>query len=274
MSIATAIALDLGTTSIKAGLIDDSGQLSVKFSLPAPKITVNNDRYESDATAYIEIAEQLLVKCLSHANATPSLGIAYQRSSFLLWEKSGGKPVTPLISWQDNRGASCCAELSANQENIQKLTGLRLSPYYFAPKLNALLLEAPELRIGIEQGSLLAGTLDSFLMWHWSDGRLFQKDFSMAARTMLMDIKSQQWSSQLCSLFMIPQHALAKIQPSIGLNQNIIHNCILRSSIADQSAALIASVSSDANDVLVNLGTGGFVIRYMPKQRKLDTNNS
>lgn len=273
MSIVTAIALDLGTTSIKAGLIDDYGQLSVKYSLPVPKITVNNDRYESDATAYIEIAEQLLVKCLSHASAAPSLGIAYQRSSFLLWETASGKPATSLISWQDSRGASCCAGLSAQQEDIQTLTGLRLSPYYFAPKLNALLQETPELRTGIEQGSLLAGTLDSFLMWHWSDGRLFQTDVSMAARTMLMDIQRQQWSPQLCSLFMIPQHTLANIQPSTGLNQNIIHNCILRSSIADQSAALIASVPSDANDVLVNLGTGGFVIRYLPKQRKLDANN-
>ncbi|MEE9412184.1 MAG: FGGY family carbohydrate kinase [Methylococcales bacterium] len=271
--ITQAIALDLGTTSIKAGVVDDYCQLSVIDTLPAPEITVKQGRYESNALAYIEKAEQLLIKCLHHSDKTPSLGIAYQRSSFLLWEKTSGKPVTPLISWQDNRGASCCAALQSMEQDIQNLTGLRLAPYYFAPKLNTLLQEHPELRTGLEQGVLLAGTLDCFLLWRWSGGQYYQTDVSMAARTLLMDIQRQQWSSELCSLFSIPQHSLPKIQPSTGLNQSIIHKCILQTSIADQSAALIASVTSDPGEVLVNLGTGGFVIRYLPDQQQLDTKN-
>jgi glycerol kinase len=95
----------------------------------------------------------------------------------------------------------------------------------------------------------------------------------MAARTLLMDIQRQQWSSELCALFSIPQQTLPKIQPSSGLNQSIIHDCILQASIADQSAALLASVANDPGEVLVNLGTGGFVIRYCPKQQQLDTKN-
>ena len=271
--ITQAIALDLGTTSIKAGVVDDYCQPSVIYTLPAPEITVKQGRYESNVLAYIEIAEQLLIKCLHHSDKTPSLGIAYQRSSFLLWEKTSGKPVTSLISWQDNRGASCCAALQSMEPDIQNLTGLRLAPYYFAPKLNTLLQEQPEFRTGLEQGVLLAGTLDCFLLWRWSGGLYYQTDVSMAARTLLMDIQKQQWSSELCALFSIPQHTLPKIQPSTGLNQSIIHKCILQASIADQSAALISSVTNDPGEVLVNLGTGGFVIRYLPEQQQLDTKN-
>ncbi len=271
--ITQAIALDLGTTSIKAGVVDQHCQLSAIDSIPAPEITVNNGRYESDALAYIEKAEQLLVKCLNYSDTTRSLGIAYQRSSFLLWEKASGNPVTPLISWQDNRGASCCATMQAMEPDIQKRTGLRLTPYYFAPKLNSLLQEQPELQTGLEHGVLLAGTLDSFLLWRWSAGQYYQTDASMAARTLLMDIEQQQWSSELCSQFNIAQHSLPLIQPSMGLNQNIIHGCILQASIADQSAALIASIANDPSEVLVNLGTGGFVIRYLPKQPQHDTKN-
>jgi glycerol kinase len=249
--ITQAIALDLGTTSIKAGVVDDHCQLSSIYTLPAPEITVKLGRYESNALAYIEKAEQLLVKCLIYSDKTPLLGIAYQRSSFLLWEKATGNPVTPLISWQDNRGASCCAALQMMGPDIQNLTGLRLAPYYFAPKLNMLLQEQPELRTGIEQGVLLAGTLDCFLLWRWSGGQYYQTDASMAARTLLMDIQRQQWSSELCSLFSIPQQTLPKIQSSSGLNQSIIHDCILQASIAEQSAALLASGANDPGEVLV-----------------------
>jgi glycerol kinase len=271
--ITQSIALDLGTTSIKAGLVDGHCQLSFIDTLLAPEITVKQGRYESDALVYIEKAEQLLVKCLNYSDKTPSLGIAYQRSSFLLWEKVTGNPVTPLISWQDNRGSSCCAEIQTMEPDIQNRTGLRLAPYYFAPKLNMLLQKQPELRTGLEQGVLLAGTLDCFLLWRWSGGQYYQIDASMAARTLLMDIQRQQWSSELCALFSIPQQTLPKIQPSSGLNQSIIHDCILQASIADQSAALLASVANDPGEVLVNLGTGGFVIRYLPEQHQLDTKN-
>ncbi len=268
-----AIALDLGTTSIKAGVLDDHCQLSTIYTFPAPEITVKQGHYESDALAYLEKTEQLLIKCLNHSDKTPLLGIAYQRSSFLLWEKASSNPVTPLISWQDNRGTSCCEALQVREPGIQQLTGLRLTPYYFAPKLNTLLQEQPELRTGLEQGVLLAGTLDCFLLWRWSGGQYYQTDVSMAARTLLMDIQRQQWSSELCSLFNIPQHTLPKIQPSTGLNQSIFHHCILQASVADQSAALIASVTNDPGEVLVNLGTGGFVMRYLPTQQQLDINN-
>ncbi len=267
--LAQAIALDLGTTSIKAGVLSPQGHLTSIFSSDAPTISVMDGRYESDALLYIEAAEQLILKCLSLSNNHPGLGIACQRSSFLLWEKTTGQPVTPLISWQDNRGDSCVDRLASKQSYIQKLTGLQLTAYYFAPKLNVLLNEQPRLRTRLEQGELCVGTLDSFLVWRWSAGNYYQTDASIAARTLLMSSTQQQWSSELCGLFSINQQLLPEIQPSCGLNQPIKHGIILQACIADQSAALLASIAPDSKQVLVNLGTGGFVIRFLPNQPAL-----
>ncbi|MEO7621899.1 MAG: FGGY family carbohydrate kinase, partial [Gallionella sp.] len=140
----SAIALDLGTTSIKAGLMDHKGVLSNIVAAPAPKIFVTEGHYESDALAYAETAESLLNECIVLAGDCKSLGLCSQRSSFLIWEQASGLPLTPLISWQDNRGAASCAALLMHEEVIRNLTGLPLTPYYFAPKLRVVLQENPE----------------------------------------------------------------------------------------------------------------------------------
>src|SRR3989338_8276555 len=132
----SAIALDLGTTSIKAGLLDQNGMLGNLVAKPAPKIAVNGGCYESDALAYASIAEQALDECIAHgiisgAGGCQTLGLCSQRSSFLIWERATGQPVTPLISWQDNRGAASCEALRAHENLIRDLTGLPLAPYYF-----------------------------------------------------------------------------------------------------------------------------------------------
>jgi glycerol kinase len=251
----SSIALDLGTTSIKAGLLDSDGELGNIISHPAPKITVTGGHYESDALAYAVTAEQVLAECIAQAGDCKSLGLCSQRSSFLVWEQATGKPLTPLISWQDNRGATSCEALRASEKSIRAVTGLPLTPYYFAPKLRAVLQDNPEWLARLERCELRVGTLDTFLVWRWAGSRYFMTDASMAARTLLMDIRQQQWSPQLCELFGIPLSILPEIKPSA---------LILQASVGDQSAALIASVSEDSPEALVNLGTGCFVVRYVP----------
>lgn len=279
-----SIALDLGTTSIKAGLLDQHGVLSNIVVRPAPKITVNGGRYESDALAYAVTAEQVLNECIAKAGDCILLGFCSQRSSFLIWEQASGQPLTPLISWQDNRGAASCEALRAYEKSIRSLTGLPLTPYYFAPKLRIVLQENPAWRARLERGELLAGTLDTFLIWRWTGGKHFMTDASMAARTLLMDIQQQQWSPTLCDLFGIPAHILPRIESSAGLNLQLMkplanrlgyqqtiakslvmdNGLVLQASVGDQSAALIASVREDQSEALVNLGTGCFVVRYLP----------
>ncbi|MBI5626953.1 MAG: carbohydrate kinase [Nitrosomonadales bacterium] len=269
----SAIALDLGTTSIKAGLLERNGVLSHIVVHPAPKISVNGGRYESDALAYAEIADRALNECITLAGECKSpglcssLGLCSQRSSFVIWEQASGKPVTPLISWQDNRGAASCEVLRAHEKSICDLTGLPLTPYYFAPKLRAVLQDNPGWRALLERGELLAGTLDSFMIWRWTGGKHFVTDASMAARTLLMDVWRQQWSPHLCELFGIPLSIPPEIKPSAGLNLRLVNGLVLQANVGDQSAALFASVSEDCTEALVNLGTGCFVVRYLPDEK-------
>jgi glycerol kinase len=263
----SAIALDLGTTSIKAGLLDQHGELGNIIVHPAPKIIVTGGHYESDALAYAVTAERVLNECIAHAGDCKSLGLCSQRSSFLIWEQDTGQPLTPLISWQDNRGAASCEALRAHEKTIRNLTGLPLTPYYFAPKLRVVLQDNPGWLARLESGELLAGMLDTFLIWRWSGGKYFLTDASMAARTLLMDIRRQHWSPQLCELFGIPLGMLPEIKPSAGMNISLDNGLILKASVGDQSAALIASVREDQAEALANLGTGCFVVRYLPDGR-------
>jgi len=255
-----SIALDLGTTSIKAGLLDQHGELSNLVIRHAPKINANGGHYESDALAYAETAEHVLNDCIAPAGDCKTLGLCSQRSSFLVWEQSTSQPFTALISWQDNRGAASCVALRTHENVIRNLTGLALTPYYFAPKLRVLLQDNPGWQARLESGELLAGTLDTFLIWRLTGGRHFVTDASMATRTLLMDIRQQQWSPQLCDLFGIPSHILPEIKPSVGMNIQLMkplairlghqktmakslvmdNGLILQASVGDQSAALFA----------------------------------
>lgn len=258
-----AAALDLGTTSVKAALLDRNGTLCHITRFSAPAINQTQNRYESDALRYVETAEQVLAQCLACTTGHPPLGLCSQRSSLLIWDKHSGQPVTPLISWQDARGKHFHDASGNAGTAIPALTGLRLAPYYFAPKLSVLLRENPAWRDKLERQEWLAGTLDTFLIWRWTDGRAFRTDASMAARTLLMDVHQLRWSQALCDLFGIPLHILPQITPSAGLSLPLRNGLTLQASVGDQSAALLAGVSDDKTTALVNLGTGGFVIRFL-----------
>ena len=265
-----AISLDAGTTSIKAGLLDQQGELKSIITQPAPEISsgivAKYGRYESNALAYATQVDQVLIESLVQAGGCKAVGLCSQRSSFLVWEKSTGRPVTPLISWQDNRGAGSCEVLRPDEATIRSLTGLPLTPYYFAPKLRTLLQENPEYLRKLVDGEFLTGTLDTFLIWRWTGGKHHISDASMAARTLLMDVRKQKWSSKLCDLFGIPLNILPQIVPSEGMNLQLDNGLTLTVSVADQSAALIASVREEQAEALVNLGTGCFVVRYLSEK--------
>ncbi len=264
-----AVALDLGTTAIKAGLLSQDGTLSDVISRPAPEITVDGGLYESDASEYVEIADAVLAACLAQTDVRPPLGLCSQRSTFLIWERASGQPVTPLISWQDDRGAESCAELRHQEGAIRDLSGLPLTPYYLAPKLRVLLRQHPSWRERLLCGEWLLGTLDTFLVWRWTGGKHHLTDVSIAARTLLMDIRSRQWSSELCTLFDVPKQVLPQIHPSAGLALRLENGLVMQASVGDQSAALVSSIAPGEREALVNLGTGGFVVCFLPEGRSV-----
>ncbi len=259
MADSLAIALDLGTTSVKAGILNETGQLVSVISRQAPAVRQQGNRYESNASHYRDIAGGLLERCLTTAEGKPHLGISCQRSSFLLWEKTSGEPVSKLISWQDTRSESLCQKLQDYKPLIKSLSGLQLTPFFLAGKLAVVLDENPEWRRGLETKELLVGTLDTFLIWSWAEGHNYQMDMSMAARTLLLDIKQKAWSADLCKIFQLSSDYLPKITCSEDLSVPLIQGVELKASLADQSSAMLCSVSQFDGEVLVNLGTGGFI---------------
>jgi glycerol kinase len=262
MSDFSSVTLDLGTTSIKAALLDKNGGLQHLVSLPTPLVTQREIYFESDALAYALVAENVLAQCRIHAGDCVTLALCSQRSSLVIWHTATGVPLTPLISWQDARGEAACAALQTHETEIRALSGLALTPYYFAGKLRVLLAEHPHWREALLRGDYRAGTLDTFLIARWSEGKHFVTDASMAARTQLLDISSARWSEKLCALFDIPQGILPRVLPSTQMNLALRDGLILQASVGDQSAALLASIARDSTEALANLGTGCFVLRY------------
>lgn len=262
MNDTLSIALDLGTTSIKAARLMQDGKLHHIVSRTAPAIDTRNGQYESDALVYVQTAERVLAECRAHAGTCTTLGLCSQRSSLLIWDEQSGVPITPLISWQDGRGAQSCVDLQAHEPQIRALSGLPLTPYYFSGKLRTLLQQHPDWRDALLQGQYRVGTLDTFLIWYWSKGRHFVTDASMAARTQLLDIKTARWSPVLCELFDIPRSILPSVLTSKHMNLALENGLILQASVGDQSAALLASVATDERVALANLGTGCFVVRH------------
>lgn len=269
LPMTVALALDLGTTTIKAGLLSRDGSLSGVVVRSAPELRARGGRYESDALDHAELADTVLADCLAQTNARSPLGICSQRSSFLIWERCNGRPVTPLISWQDDSGAESCVALQGQQDVTRELGGLPLTPYYLAPKLRVRLRSHPGWREKLAQQDWLLGTLDTYLIWRWTAGAHYVTDVSMAARTLLMDTRTRQWSPILCDLFDVPLRALPQIQASVGLNIPLHNGLVLQASVGDQSAAVVASIHAGQPEALVNLGTGGFVVCSLPTNRSV-----
>ena len=262
-----AIALDMGTTSIKCAVLISDGSLNQIEGLSAPSLQNNNDLiFESDPDLYLERVNHLLErkKSLQILN----LGICTQRTTFLIWNRKNGKPVTPLISWQDRRAHDWCQNHSHLKNEITKRTGLVLSPHYIGPKLATLLKNDPALRNGLTDGSLLVGSLDSYLIYHWTQNKWHITDSSMAARSLLFEPGEQDWSIPLLKLFSIPRQCLPKIIPSHGLHITLNNGYTLNACIADQSASILSQISMDQSSLLINMGTGIFILKPSNNIRK------
>lgn len=213
---------------------------------------------ESDPDAYLRVAERVLAR--AGARAGLPLGIASQRSSFLLWDRETGAPVTPVVSWQDRRAADWCRVQSALAETVQARTGLPLSPHYMGPKVAAMTEADPELRRRLGAGELALGTLDTWLIRRWSGDAVLRTDPTMAARTLLWDLDARDWGDELLREFGVPRDALAAVAPTAGSACELPLGR-LTATIADQASGL-AAAAGDASDVaLVSFGTGCFVLR-------------
>jgi glycerol kinase len=257
-----SIALDLGSTRVKAGVLSEPGGLALAAEADAPPLHGTDPVREGDPEAYLDAAETLLRK-VTAAHPDAPVGIACQRSTFLLWEAATGRPVTPLVSWQDRRADAWCAAHRGDEAAFSRATGLPLSAHYAGPKLAVLLGADPQLAAGLEDGRLRFGTLETALLSRLTKGRIHRTDLSMAARTLMVDLEAGDWSAPLLTRFGVPDAGLPEIGDSAGLSIDIGDGSFVTAMLADQGSAALATLGDAPGTALVNLGTGGFVLRLV-----------
>ena len=266
----TAIALDLGSTRFKLGLLDAGGRLEVMDSVPAPQLTGTGLIRHGDPEDFLDAASRLLDTVADRRpGGSPGLplGLVCQRSTFTIWDKTTGKPLVPMISWQDRGAADWCAEHIADEARVIERTGLPLSPHYVGPKIAALQMENPVLSNAVRNGKALIGTLDAWLTWHWSHAAIYQTDLTMAGRTAMADITEGEWSDELLELYHVPRAALPELTSTSGRNVAVAQGLRLTTSIADQASGALSVLDPNENVALVNFGTGAFVLYPTPGPR-------
>lgn len=224
------LALDQGTTSSRAILFDRAGQVAAlaqrefRQHFPHPG-WVEHDAQEiwvSQLAVAQECIKKMELAIAGHAKSAiniVAIGITNQRETTVLWDRATGQPVAPAIVWQDRRTATRCDELRARGQaaRIQQKTGLVLDAYFSGTKLAWLLDHVPGVRARAERGELAFGTIDSWLIWNLTGGRVHATDASNASRTLLFNLHTLQWDDELLALFNIPRSVLPRVLPSSGV---------------------------------------------------------
>ncbi len=268
------LSLDQGTTSCRAILFDQAGQSvsrsqqSIKQSYPQPGWV----EHDPDEILRQQIA--VMQDAVAQADIEPAqiagIGIANQRETLVVWEKNSGRPICPAIVWQCRRTADICASLAKDEVfagQIRDKTGLLIDAYFSATKLMWVLDHVSGARGKAVKGELMAGTIDTWLIWHLSGREAHVTDASNAARTMLFNIHDGCWDKDILSALDIPEVILPKVVPSSGiaatLDPAILPGQIPIAGIAgDQQAALFGQTCFEKGMTKNTYGTGCFILMY------------
>jgi glycerol kinase len=262
------LAIDQGTTSSRAILFDArlnpvaSAQQEFRQIFPASGLV------EHDADEIWQSVVTTARAALAKGKARPSaIGITNQRETIVIWERETGKPIHNAIVWQDRRTADACAKLreAGHEPMISAKTGLLLDPYFSATKIAWLLDHVPGARAKAEAGKLACGTIDTFLIWRLSGGKLHATDATNASRTMLMDLRTGQWDADLLTLFDLPRALLPEIRDCAGdfgeTEAGLFGAPIpIRGVAGDQQAALIGQACFSPGMMKSTYGTGCFAL--------------
>lgn len=267
------MALDQGTTSSRCIIFDHSGAMLAsaqrEFAQHYPKPGwVEHDAAEIWETT-LEVARGAMAKAGLSAADIAAIGITNQRETTVVWDKETGAPVCPAIVWQCRRTAPMADALAASgwAEKIRQRTGLVPDAYFSGTKLRWILDKIPGARRGAEEGRLLFGTIDSWLIWNLTGGRAHVTDVTNASRTMLFDIRRLRWDPELLELFGIPERMLPKVQPSsciYGETEPALFGgkIPVAGAAGDQQSALFGQCCFEAGDVKNTYGTGCFLLMH------------
>lgn len=275
------LALDQGTTSSRALVFDRDGAIrgraQQEFRQNYPQAGwVEHDPLEIRDSQFA-VARAALAAAGLTPDAVAAIGISNQRETTLLWERASGRPVTPAIVWQDRRSAALCDAMRARgvEALVRERTGLILDPYFSASKIRWLLDSDVELARRAERGELAFGTIDSWLVWQLTAGRVHVTDASNASRTLLLDLERGAWDDAMLGLWNIPRALLPEVVASSGVCAvaTALGGEIPIAGIAgDQQAALFGQACHTAGMAKCTYGTGCFLLMTTGAQRPLSRN--
>ena len=263
----SVLAIDSGTTGATCLVIGADGRVLGRGYREITQHYPEPGRVEHDPTEIFERTLAAARDALTHAGVIPDcIGITNQRETIVLWDRRTGAPLGNAIVWQDRRTAARCAELAPKASMIAELTGLLPDPYFSATKLEWLLAR-DEVRLMAEEGSLAAGTVDSWLIWKLTGGAVHATDPTNASRTMLYDIRTHEWSDALLEMFGVPRAMLPEVRGSAG-DFGVAHAALLglardvpiRGVAGDQQAALFGQGCWSSGQGKNTYGTGAFLL--------------
>jgi glycerol kinase len=271
------LAIDQGTSSTRAIGFSTGGEVVAVEQQSFEQIYPGPGWVEHDAEviwATVLSTSRQVVQRLSEAKRrVAAIGITNQRETTILWDRRSGAPIYNAIVWQDRRTADRCRQLVRDhgEDEVSRKTGLRIDPYFSATKIAWILDRVPGAREAAEAGHIAFGTVDSFLMWRLSGGRLHLTDATNASRTALYDIDKGRWDEALCAMFAVPMSVLPEVRDSAGefgvTDQAILGQALPICGVAgDQQAALVGQACFAAGDVKSTYGTGAFLVLNTAQQ--------
>ncbi|GKS91809.1 MULTISPECIES: glycerol kinase GlpK [Comamonadaceae] len=277
------LALDQGTSSSRSIVFDERGHIVAQAQLELPQIYPQPGWVEHDPReiwrTQLATARQALAQANLKAGDVRALGITNQRETTVLWNRRTGEPVHHAIVWQDRRAEPLCAELRERglADTIQAKTGLLIDAYFSGTKLRWLLDHVPGARAQAERGELAFGTVDSWLIWQLTQGQVHVTDVSNAARTMLFNVRTNQWDDELLELLQIPRALMPEVRPS-SAHFGDTHPELLGSALpiggvaGDQQSALFGQACFKAGMAKNTYGTGCFMLMHTGQKFQTSTN--
>ncbi len=273
------LALDQGTTSTRAVVYDARGKPCGSASRELAQHYPQPGWVEHDAEEIWQGARAVVPEALAaagiEARALVALGVTNQRETTVLWEREGGRPLARAIVWQDRRTADFCRERHADEPWLQERTGLVLDPYFSATKLRWLLRQDASWRHRAEAGELACGTIDAFLTWRLTGGRLHATDRSNASRTLLLNLHTAAWDEELCKYFEVPAALLPEVRPSAGdfgttAGLDFLPDGLpIRGVAGDQQSALFGQCAFAPGEAKCTYGTGAFFLQHLGEKATL-----
>ncbi|HHU56355.1 MAG TPA: glycerol kinase GlpK [Acholeplasmataceae bacterium] len=265
------LAIDQGTTSSRAIIFDEKGKNIASSQLEVSLITPKNGWVEQNPEEIWETVYEVVKRVYNKTSVEiTGIGITNQRETTILWDKKTGKPIYNAIVWQSRQSQSICDKLINDglTDIIKDKTGLLINPYFSASKIMWILENVEGAYEKACRGELLFGTVDTYLVWKLTNGKVHVTDYTNASRTMMFNINTLTWDDELLSIYNIPKAILPKVMPSSMIYGesdtfgSISKSLVLPicSIIGDQQASLFGQCCFDAGDIKNTYGTGCFML--------------